>query len=197
MVVLLVMFTAIMAIIYAITKDSMAREAESRYESIILNANEKIRGVLSDVYVGAINNISDIERDLDSPDKLQAQLERMVSQNMYMSSCRLIFEPDFYPQKGHNYEIYAWRDSTGMIRGKQMNENHPDFLTHSWYQEAFDKPEGDWTPPYFDRAASQQLTTTYMTHIHDHQGRKVGMLGADVSLEWLRKRHKRLDAENH
>ena len=68
MVVLLVMFTAIMAIIYAITRESMAREAESRYESIILNANEKIRGVLSDVYVGAINNISDIERDLDSPD---------------------------------------------------------------------------------------------------------------------------------
>jgi len=197
MVVLLVMFTAIMIIIYAITRDSMAREAETRYESIILHANEKIRGVLSDVYLGAINNITDIERDLDDPDKLQAHLERMVRQNMYMSSCRLIFEPDFFPQKGHNYEIYAWRDSTGVIRGKQMNENHPDFLIHSWYQEAFEKPEGDWTPPYFDRAASQQLTTTYMTHIHDRQGRKVGMLGADVSLEWLRLRHKRVDAENH
>ena len=197
MAVLVVMFTAIMIIIYAVTKDSMAREAESRYESIILHANEKIRGVLSDVYVGAINNISDIERDIDDPDKLQAHLERMVRQNMYMSSCRLIFEPDFFPQKEHNYEIYAWRDSTGVIRGKQMNENHPDFLIHSWYQEAFDKPEGDWTPPYFDRAASQQLTTTYMTHIHDRQGRKVGMLGADVSLEWLRLRHKRVDAENH
>ena len=197
MVVLLVMFTAIMAIIYVITRDSMAREAESRYESIILHANEKIRGVLSDVYVGTINNINDIERDLDNPDKLEAHLERMVSQNMYMSSCRLIFEPDFYPQKGHYYEIYAWRDSTGAIEGKQMNENHPDFLTHAWYKEAFEKPEGDWTPPYFDRAASQQLTTTYMTHIHDRQGRKVGMLGADVSLEWLRQRHQRVDAENH
>jgi len=92
MVVLLVMFTAIMAIIYAITRDSMAREAESRYESIILHANEKIRGVLSDVYVGTINNINDIERDIDDPDKLEAHLERMVTQNMYMSSCRLIFE---------------------------------------------------------------------------------------------------------
>ena len=139
MAVLVVMFTAIMIIIYAVTKDSMAREAESRYESIIHHANEKIRGVLSDVYVGAINNISDIERDIDSPDKLQAHLERMVRQNMYMSSCRLIFEPDFFPQKGHNYEIYAWRDSTDMIRGKQMKENHPDFLIHSWYQEAIVK----------------------------------------------------------
>ena len=43
MVVLLVMFTAIMAIIYAITKDSMAREAESRYESIILNEHQRYR----------------------------------------------------------------------------------------------------------------------------------------------------------
>lgn len=57
MAVLIVISAAIMAIIYAITKDSMAREAESRYESVILHANEKIRGVLSDVYVGTINNI--------------------------------------------------------------------------------------------------------------------------------------------
>ena len=197
MAVLVVTTTVIMAIVYMITKDSMAKEAESRYESIILHANEKIRGVLSDVYVGTINNINDIERDVDNPDKLQAHLERMVSQNMYMSSCRLIFEPDIFPQKGHNFEIYAWRDASGVIHGRQMNENHPDFLIHDWYKEAFEKPEGDWTPPYFDRAASQQLTTTYMTHIHDHQGRKVGMLGADVSLEWLRLRHRRIDAENH
>ena len=84
MAVLVVMTTVIMAIVYLITKDSMAKEAESRYESIILHANEKIRGVLSDVYVGTINNINDIERDVDNPDKLQAHLERMVSQNMYI-----------------------------------------------------------------------------------------------------------------
>ena len=197
MLVLIVMMTIIMITVYDVTKDTMALEAGSRYESIILNSNERIRGVLSDVYVGAINNINDIERDIDDPDKLQAHLERMVKLNMYMSSCRLIFEPDFFPQKGHYLEIYAWRDSTGTIRGKQMNEHHPDYLTHPWYKTAFERQEGDWTPPYFDRAASQQLTTTYLTHIHDHQGRKVGMLGADVSLEWLRLRHQRIDAENH
>ena len=197
MLVLIVMMTIIMITVHDVTKDTMALEAGSRYESIILNSNERIRGVLSDVYVGAINNINDIERDIDDPDKLQAHLERMVKLNMYMSSCRLIFEPDFFPQKGHHLEIYAWRDSTGTIRGKQMNEHHPDYLTHPWYKTAFEQPEGDWTPPYFDRAASQQLTTTYLTHIHDHQGRKVGMLGADVSLEWLRLRHQRIDAENH
>ena len=197
MAILIVVSAIIMSFIYVITKDSMSREVESRYESIVLHSNEKIRGVLSDVYVAAINNIYVIERDIDNPDQLQKHLERMVAQNKYMSSCRLIFEPDFYPQKGHNYEIYAWRDSTGRAMGRQMNENHPDYLEHAWYRAAFENEEGDWTPPYFDRAASQQLTTTYMTHIHDAQGRKVGMLGADVSLEWLRQRHQRIDAENH
>ena len=47
--VLIVMSAVIMSVVYFITKDSMAREAESRYEGIIMHANEKIRGVLSDV----------------------------------------------------------------------------------------------------------------------------------------------------
>ena len=197
MAVLLLTAAAIMCGIYLITRESMAREAESRYESILFNSNERIRGVLSDVYVAAINNINDVERDIDDPDKLQEHLERMVRQNKYMSSCRLIFEPDVFPQKGHNFEIYAWRDTADVIKGRQMNENHPNYLVHTWYRGAFNNPEGDWTPPYFDRAASRQLTTSYLTHIHDRQGRKVGMLGADVSLEWLRERHQRIDRQNH
>lgn len=197
MAVLVLTSAMIMSVIYAITRESMISEVESRYEGIILHANEKIRGVLSDVYVAAINNLDGIERDIDSPEKLQKHLERMVRLNNYMSSCRLIFEPDVFPTKGHNLEIYAWRDSAGVVRSKQMNERHPDFLVHSWYKDAFENKEGDWTPPYFDRAASHQLTTTYMTHIHNSQGRRVGMLGADVSLEWLRERHQRVDRENH
>lgn len=197
MTVLLIMWGTIMTIVLIITRNSSAQEVESRYEGIILHANEKIRGVLSDVYVAAINNVSLIENDLDSPDKLQKHLEKMVRLNNYMSSCRLIFEPDFYPERGHYFEIYAWRDSTGTIRSKQMNEQHPDYLTHSWLQASLDNQKGDWTPPYIDRAASQQLTTTYLTPIHNQLGRQAGLLGADVSLEWLRQRHKRIDQQNH
>ena len=197
MAVVVVMSAIIMMILFTVTKDSMVAEAELRYEGIVQHANEKIRGVLSDVYVGAINNINDVERDIDDPDKLQAHLQRMVEINPYMSSCRLIFEPDFYPQRGHSYEIYAWRDSSGVVKGKQMNENHPDYLVHAWYEDAFTGEGNVWTPPYFDRASSLQLTTTYLTHIHDHSGRKVGMLGADVSLQWLRERQKRVDTEVH
>ena len=197
MAVLIVMSLIIMGAVYWITRDAMAREAEERYQSIVLHSNEKIRGVLSDVYVAAVNNIDMIEHDIDDPDKLQAHLERIVSLNQYMSSCRLIFEPDVFPQKGHNFEIYAWKQVPDIIKSKQMNETHPDFLVHRWYKPAFEKEEGSWTPPYFDRAASQQLTVTYLIHLHDHQGRKVGMLGADVSLQWLRQRHKKIDEANH
>ena len=99
MAILLAMSVVIMVVICVLTRQSMVHEGEERYSGIILHENEKIRGVLSDVYVATINNINDIERDLDNPDLLQAHLERMVKLNMYMSSCRLIFERDYYPKK--------------------------------------------------------------------------------------------------
>ena len=70
MTVLLIMWGTIMSIVFVITRNSTTREAESRYEGIMLHANEKIRGVLSDVYVAAINNVGIIESDLNSPEKL-------------------------------------------------------------------------------------------------------------------------------
>ena len=73
MAVLIVISTIIMVVVYLITKESMDREAEARYESILLHTNEKIRGVLSDVYVGAINNVNVIERDIHDPDMLQKE----------------------------------------------------------------------------------------------------------------------------
>ena len=45
MAVLIVISTIIMIAIFVITKDSMAREVEARYESVVLHQNEKIRGV--------------------------------------------------------------------------------------------------------------------------------------------------------
>ena len=39
MAVLIVMSAAIMLLVYFITRQSMAREVESRYESVILHAN--------------------------------------------------------------------------------------------------------------------------------------------------------------
>ena len=56
MVVVMLMAIVIMVVIYPITRDIMVKEAESRYESVIRTENERIRGVLSDVYVAAINN---------------------------------------------------------------------------------------------------------------------------------------------
>ena len=197
MLVLTVMSVIIMAIVYLITRQSMVREVESRYESVILHANEKIRGVLSDVYVAAINNINNIETDIDSPEKLQTHLKRMVGQNMYMSSCRLIFEPDAFPNQGRYFEIYAWKDSTGRVHSEQIHEQTADVLMHDLYHDAFTNKEGDWTPPYIDQRTTHQLTTTYMTHIRDRKGQRIGMLGADVSLDWLRERHQRIDRENH
>lgn len=45
MAMLIVMSIIIMVAVYLVTRDLMAMEAEERYQSILLNSNEKIRGM--------------------------------------------------------------------------------------------------------------------------------------------------------
>ena len=197
MAVLLVMSVLIMTVIFVITREAMAHEVEERYQGILMHTNEKLRGVLSDVYVASVNNIRDIEQNIDNPDELQKILMTMLKHNQYMSSSRLIFEPDVFPQMGHDFEICAWRDSTEVVRGQQMSWKQLGFLKRDWYREAIANDDGDWTTQYLEMAGTKQLTTTYVTPIHNRQQKRIGVLCADVSLEWLRERHQRVDKENH
>ena len=48
-----------------------------------------------------------------------------------------------------------------------------------------------------DDAGSGALMCTYSVPIHDHTGRKVGVFGADISLDWLHGQLRAIDkAEN-
>ena len=61
---------------------SFIDEAEGmRHEALLDVSVEKIEQSLSDVYVGAINHVPEIEENLQRPDHLYDIMERVVSMN--------------------------------------------------------------------------------------------------------------------
>ena len=155
------------------------------YAEVLNSSNQYMRRMLSDIYVATTNTVPDIEANLDHPDRLPSLLERIVRLNPRIRSCGVSFVDGYYPQKGRWYSPCAKRLDNDSIVVELRGDAQKDYLTQEWFLEAKDTTEGYWSKPFFDSTDSIPLTA-YMVPIHDRHGRTVAVLGADLSLQFLR-----------
>jgi sigma-B regulation protein RsbU (phosphoserine phosphatase) len=191
MAVVLVMMAIIAGVVYFTIRRYMLAEAEERYLGFLLENHQEIRRRLSDVHVAAENNVHDIERDIDDPDKMFDHMQRIIRQNRSIVCCALLFKQDHYPSKGRVFVPCARKDASDNIIVSRIDSTYNSYFYGEWFQEQIKADRSTWTDPYFESqffAGDQEprLLTTYVVPIHDHDGRPVALLSADLSLEWLR-----------
>ena len=105
------------------------------YHNKMRITNEYTRRVISDVYVAVTNNLYYLEHSLDNPDNIRAAMKRIVESGTRVRSCGVSFIKDYYPQKGHLYRPYAWRDANNPdeIYSQDMGDADLDYLKDKWF----------------------------------------------------------------
>ena len=191
MAVVLVMMVAITGVVYFTVRKYMLDEAKERYLGFLLENHQEIRRKLSDVHVAAINNVHDIERDIDNPDRMFDHMVRIVRQNLPIVCCAILFRQDYYPSKGRVFVPCARRNAADSVVVSRIDSTYNSYFYGEWFQNQLKADESCWTKPYFESqlfAGNQEprLLTTYTVPIHDRDGHPVALLAADMSLEWLR-----------
>jgi sigma-B regulation protein RsbU (phosphoserine phosphatase) len=191
MAVVLAMMMVIAGVVYYTVREYMLNEAKERYKNMLLNSHEELRRHLSDVYVASKNNVHDIERDIDNPDRMFGHMERIVRQNPAIVCCAMLFKQDYYPSKGRVFVPCARKDTADNIIVSRIDSTYNSYFYGEWFQEQMKKNKGCWTKAYFESeffadGQEPRLLTTYTVPIHDFEGHPVALLAADVSLEYLR-----------
>jgi len=169
-------------LIYRIAEEVIKEEEFDLYEKSLKVTMKDVRRVLSDVYVGTINHVPEIEENLDHPDKLYDFMQRMVELNPQIRSCALSFIADYYPQKGHWFCPYAVRDEDGNVVRKSVGGPNNDYLNAEWFTQALNAKEGYWSKPFFEFKDTVKPLVAYLVPIRNKQGKTVAILGADMSL---------------
>ncbi len=195
MAVVLVMMVVIAGVVHFTVREYMLDEAKERYLGYLLENHQETRRKLSDVHVAAENNVHDIERDIDDPDKMFDHMERIVRQNLPIVCCAMLFKQDYYPSKGRVFVPCARKDAADNIIVSRIDSTYNSYFYGEWFQEQMKNDQSCWTKPYFENqqfAGGQEprLLATYVVPIHDHEGHPVALLAADLSLEWLRNEFK-------
>ena len=185
MLVLLIVMGLASCLLYDMMTSLVEEEETDLYEGKLDVSVQKVRRVLSDVYVATSNQVPIIEESLDQPDLMFTLVERLISLNPRIRSCGISFVADYYPQKGRWFCPYAVRRDSTKVEVKSVGSADYDYLKDEWFTEAQNAKEGYWSKPYYEGNDSITPLVSYMAPIRDKQGRTVAVLGADVSLDWF------------
>lgn len=166
-------------------RKGIREEVVHRAETELRVKNLEVRNVMVAVETAMANTLWTVERRLQWPDSLYTDIRRMLEQNRMVAGVGLMFKPNYYPQKGRWYEPYVVRLSDGTIDQDQIGSAHHNYLEMELYKNGVSAGKGRWSEPYFDEAGAHMMLSTYTIPIRDGNGEIVGLLGADVSLDWL------------
>lgn len=147
--------------------------------------NESVEKRLHDVEVAVHNSIDEVERQLYHPDSVAKALGNKLKLNpQTVLGFGAAFEPNFYPQEGPWFEPYSRWDN-GDIKVFQIGNASHNYFVSEWYRKGMEADGGGWSEPYFDDSGARTLLCTYVMPIRNKHGHKVGVFGADLSLDKL------------
>ena len=193
--VLLVILVPLSLFTFVVGETFAVGDEDLRHLALLDESVESVSSVLSEVYVGTINHVPEIEESLEQPDRMPAIVQRIVSLNPRIRSCGLSFVESYYPQKGRTYMPYAVRNDSTQVEVQNFAKVVNGYLQEKWFLEALSAKEGFWSKPFFEGNDTITPLIAFLVPIHNKQGRTVAVLGADISLNWLKDKVKRADKE--
>ena len=162
--------------------------SELRGQYVADGISGKMESMLRAVEIAAANNVDEVEANIDSPQKVFDALEHELRLNKNYIGCFAAFEPDYFKGQGRWFEAYAYYTDSTHVELRQLGSPKHDYFNGVWYEKGFnlnDSVNGYLTDPYFDDSVGSSMYCSYVLPIHDRDGRRVGVYGIDLNLDWI------------
>ena len=189
-----ILFVAALFIMFKFSHDAIENVSLSKAQQMLDCTKLSIENRLHRTEVATHNMLWNVEQHLDDPDMMVDYAYQMVENNPDIVGCAISFEPNYYPEKGELYSTYAYRSTTepGEILMThdptviQPNEyRNVPYLAVTWYFIPKQENTTCWVRPHAPDDTINSTIVTCSAPIHDKQGRFVGVLASDISVEEL------------
>ena len=186
--------TAIVANIYVY--EGTLREEKLRANIALENAEHHIRELFIAVEVAVKNNAANVTSNLDAPHEEMYNITRNILEtNPFIVGSAIAFEPNYYPDEGHFFSPYSYRQSPQInehkpnsgdsIFSKQLGSPTYNYHTMEWYKTPREQKKGYWSEPYRDTGGGDMTMITFSYPLLDKNGKVYAIMTADVSLDWM------------
>jgi serine phosphatase RsbU (regulator of sigma subunit)/anti-sigma regulatory factor (Ser/Thr protein kinase) len=180
-----ILLEAILALQYKYSRDLMEKEIEKLTLTDLIASALRIDKELTCAEVLLNGQLWRAEDYLSDSKFLEQLLYNLVDDhNDNVIGAAIAFKPEYSPEKGSLYEIYArqWEDT---IRIEQIGSPKHDYTKSDFYQSAILGDTTKWSSPYLDAEGAHSVVTTYSLPIFDKGGDPVGFLAVDLDTKWI------------
>ncbi|MBR1389235.1 MAG: HAMP domain-containing protein [Prevotella sp.] len=186
-----VLLTAALLIMLTFSRRALKEEAVKKAEQTLEATVQQIDNIMLSVEQTTGNIYLDLLTHLDQPELMFDYSRRAVETNPYISGCAIAFEPSYYKDHGIYFMAYVHRnhadgletESDSIIQAETFG-NSP-YNQQIWYTVAMKTGMPMWINPLKNQDTEAEAITTFSLPIYNKEGKKIGVMGADVSLALL------------
>ena len=186
MVVAAAVLEAITCTMYFTNRAAIRAEAELRAKTELRKAELEIKTHTVEMETAAKTLASLAEQYIDCPDSIYNATRLAVSTLRENTSMAVAFVPDYFPKKGHFYEMCSTRFSEDSIFTRQIGSVDHDYTQMEWYQNGFVHDSCWWCEPYLDNAGARTYVVSCSYPVRDRKGEIVAVVCIDLSLSELK-----------
>ena len=181
---------AALGFMFVESRKAVRQEAINSATETLDNTVLRVNSLLDRVVIATDNFEWLPARHLNTPDSMFAYSARILECNPDLNGCSISFEPDLFKEKGRYFSAYSYNNH-GNIETEQEGNEQYEYFYFDWYQLAklLDYPV--WTEPFVDynpeAVYTQEVIASYCKPLKDKDGKYIGTISTDISLEWLSK----------
>ena len=185
---LVVIFIVSLGILFARSRQMVKEGAIARAEQELENMVERVNGAMN-VVEAATNTAEWHLTDTQLvPDSILHYARRIVTMNPNFDGCSISMEPNFFPQRGRYFSVYAYHDGDS-VRAKI--EEPYDYFDKVYYKMPITLGKPSWVEAYIENADGEvsddynDMIVSFGVPLVNSKKEVIGVISTDLSIPWL------------
>jgi signal transduction histidine kinase/HAMP domain-containing protein len=184
-----IVIAVVLAYVYKVSHDTIYTNLKENSRLLTLSTANEVEKILYSVQMIPDNFSQIIESENYSIEEIEKLLKISVQNNHEIFGAMIAFEPDYNSPANKYSTIYVAKGDNQVTFEHIGKDNYNDHMM-DWYLIPKELGKPLWSEPYYDEGRENVVISTYSVPLYKTiNGKKkfIGVLAADLSLEWLQK----------
>ena len=191
---LAVVFVVSIGLLFWRSRQMVREESLERVELELENMVRRVNGMMNEVEASTRIAEWNLADDKLQPDSLLNFARHIVSMNPNFDGCSISMEPDYFPEKGHYYSVYAYHiEYKGRDTLMSKVETPYDYFNKVYYKTPLQLGHPSWVEAYAENTEGVTSTSyddmivSYCVPLRNSKKDIVGVISTDISMPWIAK----------